>query len=404
MFTLEKFEQASELVKNVTNPTKLVYSEYLSRETGGRIYLKPENMQETGAYKVRGAYYKISTMSEEARAKGLITASAGNHAQGVAYAAQKFGCKVIIVMPTVTPLIKVNRTKNYGAEVILYGDVYDDACEYALKLADEKGYTFVHPFDDPDIATGQGTIAMEIVQELPTVDYILAPVGGGGLVTGVSTLAKMLNPKIQVIGVEPSQAASMTTALASGEPVTLDSANTIADGTAVKRVGEKIFPYAQENIDRMLTVEDDELIGAFLDLVENHKMVVENSGLLTVAALKQLDLKGKKAVAILSGGNMDVITMSSIVQHGLIQRDRIFSVSVLLPDKPGELVRVAATIADAQGNVIKLEHNQFVSTNRNAAVELRITMEAFGTEHKNEIMKALENEGFRPREIGAKLY
>jgi threonine dehydratase len=404
MFTLEKFEQASELVKNVTNPTKLVFSEYLSRETGGRIYLKPENMQETGAYKVRGAYYKISTMSEEARAKGLITASAGNHAQGVAYAAQKFGCKVIIVMPTVTPLIKVNRTKNYGAEVILHGDVYDDACEYALKLADEKGYTFVHPFDDPDIATGQGSIAMEIVQELPTVDYILAPVGGGGLVTGVATLAKMLNPKIQVIGVEPSQAASMTTALASGEPVTLDSANTIADGTAVKRVGEKIFPYAKENIDRMLTVEDDELIGAFLDLVENHKMVVENSGLLTVAALKQLDLKGKKAVAILSGGNMDVITMSSIVQHGLIQRDRIFSVSVLLPDKPGELVRVAATIADAQGNVIKLEHNQFVSTNRNAAVELRITMEAFGTEHKNEIMKALENEGFRPREIGAKLY
>ena len=404
MFTLEKFEQASDLVKNVTNPTKLIYSEYLSRETGGRIYLKPENMQETGAYKVRGAYYKISTMSEEARSKGLITASAGNHAQGVAYAAQKFGCKVVIVMPTVTPLIKVNRTKNYGAEVILHGDVYDDACEYAVKLAEEKGYTFVHPFDDPDIATGQGTIAMEIVQELPTVDYILAPVGGGGLVTGVSVLAKMLNPKIQVIGVEPSQAASMTMALASGEPVTLDNANTIAAGTAVKRVGEKIFPYAQENIDRMLTVEDDELIGAFLDLVENHKMVVENSGLLTVAALKQLDLKGKKAVAILSGGNMDVITMSSIVQHGLIQRDRIFSVSVLLPDKPGELVRVAATIADAQGNVIKLEHNQFVSTNRNAAVELRITMEAFGTEHKNEIMKALEDEGFRPREIGAKLY
>ena len=404
MLTLERFEQASELVKNITNPTKLVYSEYLSQETGGRIYLKPENMQETGAYKVRGAYYKISMMSEEARGKGLITASAGNHAQGVAYAAQKFGCKVVIVMPTVTPLIKVNRTKNYGAEVVLYGDVYDDACEYALKLAEEKGYTFVHPFDDEDIATGQGSIAMEIVQELPTVDYILVPVGGGGLITGVAALAKMLNPKIQVFGVEPSQAASMTAALASGEPVSLDSANTIADGTAVKRVGEKIFPYAKENIDKMLTVEDDELIGAFLDLVENHKMIVENSGLLTVAALKQLDLKGKKAVAILSGGNMDVITMSSIVQHGLIQRDRIFSVSVLLPEKPGELVRVAATIAGAQGNVIQLEHNQFVSTNRNAAVELRITMEAFGTEHKNEIMKALEDEGFRPREIGAKLY
>ena len=404
MLTLDKFEQASEIVKKVTIPTKMVYSEYLSQQTGGKIYLKPENMQYTGAYKVRGAYYKISTMTEEERDRGLITASAGNHAQGVAYAAQKFGCKATIVMPTVTPLIKVNRTKNYGAEVILHGDVYDDASSYALKLAEEKGYTFVHPFDDLDIATGQGSIAMEIVQELPTVDYILVPVGGGGLITGVSTLAKMLNPKIKVVGVEPAAAASMTAALQAGEPVTLESANTIADGTAVKRVGEKIFPYAKENIDQILTVEDDELIGAILDLVENHKMVVENSGLLAVSALKQLDLRGKKAVAILSGGNMDVITMSSIVQHGLIQRDRIFSVSVLLPDKAGELVRVATTIANENGNVIKLEHNQFVSTNRNAAVELRITMEAFGTEHKHQILNALEAEGFRPREIGAKLY
>ena len=402
--TLESFEQASEIVKKVTLPTKLVYSEYLSKETGGKIYLKPENMQYTGAYKVRGSYYKISRMSEEERERGLITASAGNHAQGVAYAAQQFGCKATIVMPTVTPLIKVNRTKSYGAEVILHGDVYDDACAYALKLAEEKGYTFVHPFDDLEVATGQGSIAMEIVQELPTVDYILAPIGGGGLITGVSTLAKMLNPKIKVIGVEPKAAASMTAAFNAGEPVTLDSADTIADGTAVKRVGENIFPYAKENIDEILLVEDDELIGAFLDMVENHKMVVENSGLLTVAALKQMNLKGKKAVAILSGGNMDVITMSSIVQHGLIQRDRIFSVSVLLPDKAGELVRVAKTIADAKGNVIKLDHNQFVSTNRNAAVELRITMEAFGTEHKNEILQALEDEGLRPREISAKLY
>ena len=404
MLTLEKFEQASELVKNVTLPTKLVYSEYFSSQTGGKVFLKPENMQYTGAYKVRGAYYKISTLSEEEREKGLVAASAGNHAQGVANAAQKFGCKATIVMPTVTPLIKVNRTKNYGAEVILYGDVYDDSCAYAMKLAEERGSTFIHPFDDPDIVTGQGTIAMEIVQELPTVDYILVPVGGGGLITGVGAFAKMLNPKIQIIGVEPASAASMTAALASGEPVSLESADTIADGTAVKRVGETIFPYAKENIDQMFTVEDDELIGAFLDMVENHKMVVENSGLLTVAALKRLELKGKKAVAILSGGNMDVITMSYVVQHGLIQRGRIFSVSVLLPDKPGELVHVAQIIAEAQGNVIKLEHNQFVSTNRNAAVELRITIEVFGTEHKEKILHMLEKDGFRPREIGAKLY
>ena len=404
MMTLEKFEEASELVKKVTNSTKLVYSDYLSEQSGGKVYLKPENMQHTGADKIRGAYYKISTLSDEERGRGLITASAGNHAQGVAFAAKKFGCKAVIVMPTVTPLIKVNRTKSYGAEVILHGDVYDDAYAYACELAEKEGYTFVHPFNDIDVATGQGTIAMEIVQELPTVDYILVPIGGGGLVSGVATLAKMLNPKIKVIGVEPAEAASMKAALAAGEVVQLESANTIADGTAVKAVGDKILPFVKENVDDVLLVEDDELIGAFLDMVENHKMIVENSGLLSVAALKQLDCKGKKVVCVLSGGNMDVITMSSIVQHGLIQRDRIFSVSVLLPDKPGELVQVAQTIAEAQGNVIKLEHNQFVSTNRNAAVELRITMEAFGTEHKQEILKALEKKGYRPRLIGAKLY
>lgn len=404
MLTLEKFEVASEVVKSVTKPTKLVYSEYLSQQTGGKVYLKPENMQHTGAYKLRGAYYKISRLTEDERKKGIITASAGNHAQGIAYAAKEFGCKAVIVMPTITPLIKVNRTKSYGAEVVLYGDAYDDSFKKAKELAEENGYTFVHPFDDEDVITGQGTITMEIIQELPTVDYIFAPVGGGGLISGVSTLAKMLNPKIKVVGVEPIEAASMSAAMEAGEVVTLDSVNTIADGTAVKTVGDVAFSYAKENVDMMLTVEDDELIGAFLDMVENHKMIVENSGLLTVAALKQLDLTGKKVVAILSGGNMDVITMSSIVQHGLIQRDRIFSVSVLLPDKPGELVRVADTIAKAQGNVIKLEHNQFVSTNRNAAVELRITMESFGTEHKREILKALEDNGYKPKSISAKLY
>ncbi len=404
MLTLEKFEDASNVVKEVTLPTKLVYSEYLSEQSNGKVYLKPENMQNTGSFKVRGAYYKISTLTREEREKGLITASAGNHAQGVAYAAQKFGCKATIVMPSVTPLIKVNRTKSYGADVILYGDVYDESYEYAIQMAEETGMTFIHPFDDLDVVTGQGTIAMEIIQELPTVDYILAPVGGGGLITGVATLAKMLNPKIQIIGVEPAMAASMKAALEAGEPVELPHVDTIADGTAVKKVGLNLFPYARDNIDQMLTVEDDELVGAFLDMVENHKMIVENSGLLTVAGLKQLDLEGKKAVAILSGGNMDVITMSSVVQHGLIQRDRIFSVSVLLPDKPGQLVGVATVIANAQGNVIKLDHNQFVSANRNAAVELRITMEADGPAHKKEILQALEDAGYRPREIGAKLY
>lgn len=395
--TLDKFEEASEVVKKVTSETKLVYSEYFSRQTGNKIYLKPENMQYTGAYKVRGAYYKISTLSEEERKKGLITASAGNHAQGVAYAAQQYGAKATIVMPTSTPLIKVNRTKSYGAHVVLYGDVYDEACQKAYELAEKNGYTFIHPFDDLDVATGQGTVAMEIFKDLPLVEYILVPVGGGGLVTGVSTLAKLLNPKIKVIGVEPAGATCLKASLEAGKVVTLPSVSTIADGTAVKTPGEKIFPYLQENLDDIITVEDDELIVAFLDMVENHKMIVENSGLLTVAALKHMDVRGKKIVSILSGGNMDVITMSSVVQLGLIQRDRIFTVSVLLPDRPGELVRVATVVANEQGNIIKLDHNQFVSTNRNAAVELKITLEAFGTEHKKRIVDALTKNGYTPR-------
>ena len=397
MLTLEKFEEASEVVKRVTLETKLVFSDFLSAQTGNKVYLKPENMQFTGAYKLRGAYYKMSTLTDEERAKGLITASAGNHAQGVAYAAKCYGAKATIVMPTTTPLIKVNRTKGYGAEVVLHGDVYDEACAKAYELAEEHGYTFIHPFDDLAVATGQGTISMEIIKELPLVDYILVPIGGGGLATGVSTLAKLLNPKIKVIGVEPAGANCMQESLKAGKVTTMPRVSTIADGTAVKTPGSKLFPYIQKNLDDIITVEDAELVVAFLDMVENHKMVVENSGLLTVAALKHLDVKDKKVVSILSGGNMDVITMSSVVQQGLIMRDRIFTVSVLLPDKPGELCRVSGIIAGVNGNVIKLEHNQFVSINRSAAVELRITLEAFGTEHKNQIIEALEKEGYQPK-------
>lgn len=397
MLTLEKFEEAAEVVKKVTLETKLIYSDYFSMLTGNKVYLKPENMQFTGAYKVRGAYYKMSTLSEEEREKGIITASAGNHAQGVAYAAKCYGVKATIVMPTTTPLIKVNRTKSYGAQVVLQGDVYDEACNHAYVLAKEHGYTFIHPFDDEAVATGQGTIAMEIFKELPLVDYILCPIGGGGLATGVSTLAKLLNPKIKVIGVEPAGANCLQVSLEKGKVTTLTDVNTIADGTAVKTPGSIIFPYLQKNLDEIITVEDSELVVAFLDMVENHKMVVENSGLLTVAALKKLPIKGKKVVSILSGGNMDVITMSSVVQQGLILRDRIFTVSVLLPDKPGELNRVSGIVARENGNVIKLEHNQFVSINRNAAVELRITLEAFGTEHKNQIIEALRKEDYKPK-------
>ncbi|MGL4108718.1 threonine ammonia-lyase [Clostridium sp. LP20] len=403
MMTLEKFEQAYETVQNVILKTKLVYSDYYSDLTGNKVYLKPENMQKTGAYKIRGAYYKISTLTEEERSKGLITASAGNHAQGVAYAAKVYNAKAVIVMPTTTPLIKVNRTKSYGAEVILYGDVYDEACNYALKLAEEKGYTFIHPFDDLDVATGQGSIAMEIIKELPTVDIILVPIGGGGLVAGVSTLVKLINPNIKVIGVEPAGANCMQESLKVGEVITLNYIDTIADGTAVKTPGSKIFPYIQENIDDIISIEDHELIGAFLDMLENHKMLAENSGLLTIAALKHLNVTGKKVVSIISGGNMDVITFASLVQHGLIERERICTISVLLPDKPGELTNVSKVIADSQGNIIKLDHNQFVNINRKSAVELDITMETFGHEHKESIIQALKDNGYDPKLIKSKM-
>ena len=394
--SLEKFEEASEIVKKVTQETKLIYSEYFSERYGNKIYFKPENMQRTGAYKVRGAYYKISQLTPEERSRGLITASAGNHAQGVAYAAKLAGVKATVVMPVSTPLIKVNRTKSYGAEVVLYGNVFDEACAHAYELADEHGYTFVHPFNDLEVATGQGSIAMEIIKELPTVDYILVPVGGGGLCTGVSTLAKLLNPKIKVIAVEPAGAACLKASLEAGEVTTVSKINTIADGTAVQTPGDKLFPYLQANGDHVITVDDSELTLSFLDMAENHKMIVENSGLLTVAALKHLDFKGKKVVSVLSGGNMDVLTMATVVQNGLMQRDRIFTVSVMLPDKPGQLAAVSSLIAKEQGNVIKLEHNVFANVNRTAGVELTITLESFGTEHKDQIIKALEAAGYCP--------
>lgn len=397
MYTLEKFEKASEIVKNVTNETKLIYSRYFSEQTGNRIYLKPENMQYTGSYKIRGNYYKLMSMSDKEKAGGVMTASAGNHALGIAYAASRLGVRVTIVMPSTIPMSKVNKAKKYGAEIMLYGNCFEEAYEYGAKLAAEKALPFIHPFNDIDVSTGNGSIAMEIIQELPTVDYILVPAGGGGLIAGVAALVKMLNPKIKIIGVQPSGASCIYESLRKGEVVSLDKVNTIADGVAVKAPGENVFPYIKENVDEVITVEDHELIVAFLDLVENHRIIAENAGLLTIAALKHLDIKNKKIVSIISGGNMDIITMSSTVQHGLTMRDRVFTISVLLPDKPGELVKVAEIISELKGNVIKLEHNQFVSVNRNDAVELKITMEAYGTEHKNLIFEELVKKGYRPK-------
>ncbi len=397
--TLEQFKTARSVLQGVIVNTGLTFSPALSRSCGNQVYLKPENMQVTGAYKIRGAYYKISTLTDEQKARGLVTASAGNHAQGVAYAAQAAGVEATVVMPTTTPLVKVNNTKDYGANVVLHGETFDDAAELAAQLSREKGLTYVHPFNDLTLATGQGTIAYEIFQSLPDVDVILVPVGGGGLAAGVSTLAKLLNPHVKVYGVEPEGAASMKASLEAGHVVTLDRVETIADGVAVKTPGDVVFPYIQKNLDGIITIRDDELVDAFLDMMEKHKMVVENAGLLPVAALNHLDCRGRNVVPVLSGGNMDVITMSSLVQHGLINRGRIFTFSVHLPDRPGELLSVARIVAGENGNIIKLDHNQFVSINRASAVELRVTLEAFGHSHKARILDALRENGYDAREV-----
>ncbi|MGN8968160.1 threonine ammonia-lyase [Intestinimonas sp. HCP28S3_D6] len=399
MMTLEDFKAARSVLAGVLADTHLVHSTALSKATGNQVYIKPENMQVTGAYKIRGAYYKISTLSQEEKERGLITASAGNHAQGVAYAAQAAGVKATVVMPTTTPLVKVNNTKDYGAQVILHGAVFDDAAELASRLSESEGYTYIHPFNDPVLATGQGTIAYEIFSDLPDVDIILVPVGGGGLASGVATLSKLLNPNVKVIGVEPTGAASMKASLEAGHIVTLDKVDTIADGVAVKTPGDKIFPYIQQNLDGIITIDDHELVDAFLDMMEKHKMIVENAGLLSIAALNHLDCKGKNVVSVLSGGNMDVITVSSLVQHGLVSRGRVFTFSVQLPDRPGELVRVAELVAELNGNIIRLDHNQFVNINRQSGVELRVTLEAFGLVHKGEIMAALRQAGYDAKEV-----
>ncbi len=398
MLTLKEFKEARSVLSGVLRSTNLVYSAAFSKATGNHVYIKPENMQVTGAYKIRGAYYKISTLTQEEKDRGLVTASAGNHAQGVAYAAQQAGVAATIVMPTTTPLVKVNNTKDYGAKVILHGETFDDAAQLAAQLSQEDGLTYVHPFNDPAIATGQGTISYEIFQDLPDVDVILVPIGGGGLASGVSTLAKLLNPNVTVIGVEPAGAASMKASVEAGHIVTLDKVETIADGVAVKTPGDQIFPYIQQNVDDIITINDDELVDAFLDMMEKHKMIVENAGLLPIAALSHLKCRGKNVVPVLSGGNMDVITVASLVQHGLINRGRVFTFSVQLPDRPGELLRVAQIVAEANGNIIKLEHNQFININRQSGVELRVTLEAFGHTHKRAILDAMCGAGYQARE------
>ena len=393
--------EARERLGTVIEKTKLIHSNIFSDESGNDVYIKPENLQRTGAFKIRGAYNKIAKLTEEEKKRGVIAASAGNHAQGVALAAQKLGIKAVIVMPKHTPLIKVEATRRYGAEVILTGEVYDEAYEYAKKLQEKEGYTFVHPFDDEDVIEGQGTIALEVLDELPNADIILVPIGGGGLISGIASAAKLKNPLIKIIGVEPEGAASALEARKNKHVVELAEANTIADGTAVKKIGEITFDYIEKYVDDIVTVSDYELMAAFLILVEKHKIVAENSGILSVAGLKKLNVKGKKIISIISGGNIDVLTISSMINKGLIARGRIFTFAVDLPDKPGQLVAVSQILSKQNANVIRLEHNQFKNLDRFHEVELQVTVETNGEEHINKITEEFKKRGYRIKRLNS---
>ena len=391
---LQDFTTAREHLQKVLLPTHLIYSPIFSEESQNQIYIKPENLQKTGAFKIRGAYNKINKLTEEEKKRGVIASSAGNHAQGVAYAARELGIKAVIVMPKTTPLIKVQSTKKYGAEVVLYGDVYDDAYQKAKELEAQEGYVFVHPFDDIDVLEGQGTIALEILEEMPDAEVIVVPIGGGGLISGIAAAAKMIKPDIKIIGVEPSGAASATEALIKNKVVTLPEANTIADGTAVKRIGDLTFNCIKQYVDEVVTVDDYELTEAFLLLAEKHKIIAENSGILPLAALKKLSERGKKIVPVVSGGNIDVLMISSMINKGLISRNRIFNFAVSIPDRPGELAKITHIIADVGANIVKLAHNQFKNLSRFRDKEVLITVETNGTDHIQALVEAFAAKGY----------
>jgi threonine dehydratase len=399
MLKLEDFKTAKKRVDEVIEETHLIHSDAFSSECGNDVYIKPENLQKTGAFKIRGAFNKIVKLDDTAKKKGLIASSAGNHAQGVAYAAKKLGVKATICMPAHTPLIKVDATKQHGADVVLYGEVYDEAYAKAVELQKSEGYTFVHPFDDEDVIEGQGTIAIEILEELPDADVILVPIGGGGLIAGIACAAKQINPNVKIYGVEPEGAASALAAIHEDQVVTLAEANTIADGTAVKTIGNKTFEYIKKYVDGIITVDDYELMDAFLLLVEKHKLVAEGSGILALAGLKKLYEKNKKVVSLISGGNIDVLTISSMINKGLISRGRIFTFSVQLQDKPGQLELVSKVLNQCNANVIAVDHNQFKNFARFSEVELRVTVETNGNSHIDMIINEFDKLGYKITKI-----
>lgn len=388
------FESARETLKDIIVETKLIPSKVFSEKRGNDVYIKPENLQNTGSFKIRGAFNKIAKLSEEERAKGLIASSAGNHAQGVAYAAKRLGVDATIVMPTTTPLVKVEATKEYGVKVVLHGDCYDDAYDEAMRLKEEKGYVFIHPFNDLDVIEGQGTISLEILEELEDADCILVPIGGGGLLAGVAIAAKKINPNIKIIGVEPEGAPSMKISVEEGKVVCLDGVCTIADGVAVKEPGLKNFEIIEKYVDEIVTVSDFEIMESLLVLLDKHKLIAENAGASSLAGLKKIKERNKKVVCIISGGNIDVLTMASMINRGLVSLGRILSFKVELSDRPGELLKISSILSEMNANVIRLDHNQLKSIDRFMDVELEVTAETNGKKHIEEIISKLKSSGY----------
>ncbi|WP_236932606.1 threonine ammonia-lyase [Geosporobacter ferrireducens] len=394
-----QFKEARDRLKNVVEETNLLYSAVFSSEFGNNVYIKPENLQKTGAFKIRGAYNKISKLSLKERQKGLISSSAGNHAQGVAYAAQQLGVKATLVMPKTTPLIKVEATRNYGAQVVLSGDCYDEAYAEALRLQKENQSLFIHPFNDLDVIEGQGTIGLEILEELENVDCILVPIGGGGLIAGIAAAVKSLRPDIKIIGVEPEGAKAMKLSMENNKLTYLKTVDTIADGVAVKKPGDLTFSIIKDYVDEIVTVSDFDIMEAFLLLLEKHKLIGENAGVLSLAGLKKIQEKNKNVVCVVSGGNIDVLTISSLINRGLVSRGRIFCFSVDLPDKPGELLRISEILAKLNANVIKLNHNQFKSLDRLMDVQLEVTVETNGHKHIEQIIHEMSQMGYEIEKV-----
>lgn len=393
--TIADVYRAAKQLEGVARKTRLIHSDYFSELCHNDVYLKPENLQHTGAFKLRGAYNKISQLTPEERVRGVITASAGNHAQGVAYAARKLGVKAVICMPATTPILKVEGTRALGAEVVLHGDGFDDAYAHSLELQKKHGYVYIHPFNDLQVLLGQGTTALEIIDALKDVDAILCPIGGGGFASGVALATKLVNPNVKVIGVEPENAACMKAALAADKVVTLDSADTVADGCAVKTAGTLTFEFCKKYLDDIITVSEIDIMNALLSLIEKHKLVAEGAGVLSLAALAKLPFHDKKVVSIISGGNIDISTISALIDKALIARGRVFCFAVQLPDKPGQLLNVSRILAEENANVIKLDHDQTKVTDSFKKVVLTVTVETHNEQHIQKIIQALKRERLR---------